>query len=472
MIAPTLARASTLTIAILFLLITACSPHKIDRKVKPSVTTPENYSQSTLTEKEVNNIEENRIEETWWHYFERTQLSAMIEQSLENNQDVARYIARIEQARALQRSSRSELLPSLDLEASATESRRDQDQRSSSNEAGATLSWEIDLFKGISSTAKAEKLRSMARVEELQLAKLSLSTEVANAYFGAVAAHNNLQVLNQQLDTDNKLLSLAELRQQSGLGTRVEILQQASRVADSQSLIPLAEAQLRIHENRLDVLLGQVPDGRNRVDAGETLLLPSQLPRQGIPANLLLKRPDLRAAQAELIAADADIAAAIAERLPKLTLDGSYLYSDTGSGADPLAILTGSFVLPLLDWGKRRAMVKRNKAIYSEKLAEFTQRYLLAIEEVENTLYEEGKQGEYVQLLEKRRELLQNTVEETEARYTQGVSDYLPVLNALQELRSVERDLVTEQLKLVNLRITLHRALGGSLQLTEKQETR
>lgn len=442
-----------------------CAPHKINTQVRPSVEAPAAYSQQIASK---NPGSQEQL--SWWHYLDRPQLSALIEQSLEANQNITQALSRIQQAHALQRTTGSERFPSLDLEASASESRRNNEQRSSTNEAGAVLSWEIDLFRRIGSEAKADELLSLARLEDLNALKLSLSAEVANAYFGAVSAHKVLQLLNQQLETDNSLLDLTELRLETGVGTRVEVLQQASRVAESESFIPLAEAQLRVYENRLDVLLGEAPDGINRVDANETLLLQAELPQQGVPAELLLKRPDLRAARAELIAADADIASAIAERLPQLTLDGAYLYSDTGVASGPLAIATGSFVMPLLDWGKRRAQVKRNKALYTEKLASFSQRYLLAIEEVENSLYQEGKQREYVELLQKRRDLLQNTVEESEARYTQGVSDYLPVLNALQELRSVERDLVAEKLILVNLRITLHRALGGKIH-TSKQES-
>ena len=88
------------------------------------------------------------------------------------------------------------------------------------------------------------------------------------------------------------------------------------------------------------------------------------------------------------------------------------------------------------------------------------------MEEVENTLYQENKQREYIQRLEERQRILANTVNETEALFTQGIDDYLPVLTALQNLRSIERDIITEQLNLVNFRIRLHRAIGGS---TENQ---
>lgn len=458
----------------------ACSVHKIDSDASPALTAPDNYSPGEINV--ANNIEDkandNRSDETsgidhgkdhdsvhkqaWWQDLDRAPLTSLIEQSFEANQNIAQALARIEQAAALQRSTRSERGPGLNLEAGASETHRGSNNRRSSYEAGAALYWELDVFNRIGANAKADQLLTRARIEDYHALRLSLSAEVANAYFGAAAANNILQLLQQQLDTDKALLDLVKLRMESGVGTNVEVLQQASRVAESESLIPSAQAQIRIFENRLAVLLGQAPDGQNRVAASETLSFILQVPAVGVPADLLLQRPDLRARQAELVAADAGIASAIAERLPQLTLDGRYLYSDTGTSSGPLAIISGSFIMPLLDWGNRRAQVTRNKAIYTEKLATFTQSYLLAIEEVENALYQERKQKEYVALLIARRDLLQKTLAETEARYTQGVDDYLPVLNALQELRSVERDLVTEELMLIRFRIGLYRALGGS----------
>ena len=100
----------------------------------------------------------------------------------------------------------------------------------------------------------------------------------------------------------------------------------------------------------------------------------------------------------------------------------------------PVASIIGTFVQPLVDWGARKAEVERNKALYVERLAGFTQSYLEAIEDVENALYQERKQREFLRLLEIRLELLERTVEETTQRYANGLTDYLPVLDAVKEL--------------------------------------
>lgn len=447
-----------LTSASTLLLVSGCSLHDVNLNAAPSVQSQSGYSSL----EKAGDAAADKAREQWWLDFNRAELNALIDDSLAANQNISAAVARITQARALQIQTRSDLFPKIDAQGNLTDSVRGSDSQSNTKEIGAALNWELDIFNRIGSAALADEFEAVAREEDLRALRLSLSAEVANSYFGATAAHNRLQLLNSQLKTDQDLLELIELRQDNGIGTKVEVLQQKSQVTDSKSLIPPAEADLRLFENRLDVLLGQLPDGANRVDPKESLAFSVDLPVVGVPADLLINRPDLRAAQAELVAADADIAAAIAQRLPGITLTGRHLYSDIASYSGPISTIMGSFVQPLLDWGQRKAEVERNKAVYTEKLAAFTQSYLEAVEDVENALYQESKQREYIKRLDERRKILQETVEETEALYTQGVDDYLPVLNALQDLRGVERDLVSQRLSLINYRILLYKAIGGT----------
>ncbi|MFW0778119.1 MAG: TolC family protein [Rickettsiales bacterium] len=442
------------TIACSALMLGACSPHFINLEPQPPVTEMDSFPSAS----QPGSIKKDNA---WWESFNRPTLSKIIEQSLTSNLTVTQALARVRQAQALATETRSDIFPQVNLEGETSNSWQENNAQRSNSGIGGALSWEIDIFNRIGMSTKADELLAEARLEDVRALRLSLSAEVANAYFGAVSAQRRLTLLNEQVATDQELLTLLELRYDNGVGTNVEVLQQQSRVADSKSLIPVAEGDLHIFENRLDVLLGAMPDGTNRVPAEETLEFTKTLPPVGVPADLLVNRPDLRAAKAELIAADADIAAAIAERLPRITLDGSYVYADGAAFTGPVAMIMGSFVQPLLDWGKRKAAVERNEALYEEQLAAFGQLYLEAVEDVESALTQEKSQREFVKRLEERREILNNTVNETEARYRQGVDDYLPVLNALQELRLVERTLIAERLTLINSRIALHRATGG-----------
>ncbi len=436
--------------------LSGCVGHTVNEKPRPVVQPLEAFSISN---------DSQAFQSPWWHSFEREELNALIDQSLNQNYDVAASVAALKQARALSRQTGAQRLPQIDVAGDADKDWEGSDGQRGGAEIGAALSWELDIWNLIGASAKADQYEATARFEDVEAVKLSLSADVANAYFGAIAAQQRINLLEKQLKLDRDLQGLLQLRLDNGVGTSVDVLRQKARVADSKTLIPLAQSDLRVFENRLDVLLGEMPDAVPRVSQTETLDFSEDMPAIGVPSALLLNRPDLRAALAELVAADADIAAAIADRLPRVTLDGSFVYSDAASFTGPVSMIMGSFVQPLLDWGRRKAEVDLNKALYEERLAAYTQLFLEAVEDVESALIREIKQREFLKNLQVQKNILQQTVDASENRYTQGIDDYLPVINALQELRNVERSLITEHLNLLNIRVDLFRAIGGPIHM-------
>lgn len=406
------------------------------------------------------------VEVNWWASFEDAKLNALIDKALNSNFDIMRGLARLDQADALTSQARAARLPQVDLEASVLRDWADGDTRDRLDRVGGALAWEVDVFNRLGSAALARSSERAARLEDLQAIRLSLSAEVTDAYFDAVEQRSALALLEQQIDVDRDLLELTELRFEAGLTASVDVLQQSSQLAETESLVPPTEALLRISENRLDVLIGQAPDAADRVNDDDRFIAIGDLPFIGVPSDLLLNRPDLRAFRNELIAADAEIGQAIAERLPRITLDGSLFYGDGSNFTGPAGILVGSIVQPLLDWGTRKAEVERSRALYVERLAIFSQAYLQAIEDVENTLFQERKQREFLDRLERRRRFLERTVEETRDRYTNGLTDFLPVLDSLKELQRIERIIVRQERALLGFRIQLHRALGGRVTAT------
>ena len=402
-------------------------------------------------------------DQVWWAEFADPKLDTLIRQALDNNYDVLQTIARLAQASSLTRQVKAARLPQFNLEAESRKGWREGGERERFNLIGGTLAWEVDMFNRLGSSALARQREQVARLEDIEAVRLSLSAAVAEAYFDAVEQRNQLALLQDQIDTDLELLELIQLRFDSGLTASVDVWQQSSQLAEIESLIPPAEAILRSSENRLDVLLGQAPDALNRVTDDDAFAEIGRLPFLGVPSDLLLNRPDLRALRNELVAADADIGQAIAERLPLIRLDGSILYQDGLDAGGPVALVLGTLVQPLLDWGARKAEVERNRALYVERLAIFSRVYTEAIESVENALYQERKQLEFLDRLERRRGFLERTVAETKDRYAHGLTDFLPVLSAIKELQQVERILLREQRVLLGIRIQLHRALGGSV---------
>lgn len=442
------------------LALAGCSLHSIDLAPSPIAQTGSSYSVSDQQTKELLG--------GWYESFKDPALTELIEMALQNNMDVRQALARVKQADALVIKQHSGIFPNLSAQASDAREWEGRDQQENLARAGVALSWEIDAFNRIGAQTKARRYEQKAAEADMQAVRLALSAEIAEAYFSAIAQSLQIHLLEDQAEVDGKLLDLIDQRFKAGVGTNVEVLQQKSQLAENQSLIPPAEAALRVYENRLDVLLGQAPDAQNLTGGDDVFADIGPLPALGVPSDLLLNRPDVLAAKDRLIAADAEIGAALADRLPRLTLTGSSLYTDGGAGLTTSAL--AGLVQPLIDWGSRRAEVSRNKAVYEERLAAFTKIYLEAIEDVENALYQEDRQREYIKRLETRRAVLDQTLSAARAVYEQGESDYLPVLDSIQNLRVVERNLISQQLNLVLYRIQLFRALGAPISNSPIQE--
>lgn len=442
-------------------LMSGCA-HQVKSDVQPLVELPSEFQTFTAVTPE-KAAEPERSQMAWWKSFQRQSLDELIERALTQNLELAQAKARLQAARARAGGVGRAAFPQLGLQGRlAMQNGENHTGLQESFEVGLGLNWTLDFFGKSRSAQQAAEYRALAENELRQAVRLEISTEVARTYFQAVAAHRSLALVKSQIETDNELLDLLKLRQRKGLGTNVEVLQQQSRVAESESLLPRFESDLLQAENRLDVLLGTAPDSRKRVQDAENLDFAADFPFLGVKSDLLLYRPDLRATQAQLIALDADIGVAIAERLPSFSLTGSGGYGGNIQGSGPVYSIVGSLLQPLLDWGLRKAEVTRRESLYAEGLARFTQLYLEAVEEVENILYFESRQRLHLQHLRRREGLLQESLKESQARYNQGLDDYFPVLAILQELRGVERRLIVEMQNLVQLRVNLYHALGGA----------
>lgn len=440
---------------------TSCSLHEINPQPHPIVEPPARFVfDGDAVTGHVLHIDPT---ESWWRHFGDPVLDQLVEESLQQNLDLRAAMARLAQATAITRQSKSVLFPELALEA-RSDGEIDADSSSSfSVLVGPLLSWELDFFRRNYSEYLARGFAEQAAVEDYEAAKLILSTAIVNTYYETIEQKRQLALLQAQVGVDRELLELIELRFKGGLVSTVDVLQQRGQLAETESLIPIAEARAYRLENQIDVLLGRYPDGKERVKQESTLPLLSAQGSVALPVEALLDRPDIRAERLRLVSADAEIGRAIADRFPRLMIEGGYGYANTQDDAGFAGTLQSIFTLPLLDWGRRRAEVTRNEALYDERLARFTAALIRGVQEVEDTLYLLKKQAEFLSKLEARREILTATVEESRLRYSQGLTDYLPVLDAVQELRQIERELLTEQRELVALRIQLHRAIGGPM---------
>ena len=473
------------------------------------------------------------VPDRWWETFESDELNRLIEQALEGNLTLQQVYARLDQAEMIAIQAGAPRLPSVEYSGEASVSRRRIDpgqepdrleilnrrvaawnrlvgagamppadvldalgRTQTSLQALDTLladtppshtittrrsyrfglgsSYEVDLWGRVRSQHEAALLDLEAAREDVYGAMLSLSAVVARQWLTLVAQQETIAVVEKQLELNKTTQQLIELRYRNGLATALDVFQQRQIIAQTESLLPPLESALRTTLHELAVLLGHPP--RQALNL-ETMTLPAvgALPEPGIPAALLANRPDVRAAGLRLQSADWRVNVARADRLPALRLTGSASY-----GAEEwdlvfnnwVATLAAGVTGPVFDAGRRKAEVERIRAVVDERLAGYRERVLVAAKEVENALFEETKQAEFIRALERELEAARNAHEQALVRYRKGLIDYLPVLSALSQLQVLERRLVQAEFTRLDLRVRLCAALGGAWMADEYEESR
>jgi len=406
----------------------------------------------------------------WWYAFDSSELNRLLNRAFAGNLPLQQAWARMEQARALAVQAGADLYPDLNATGSTIQAR----QRSANGTSdtfttrqyaiGLSTQYEIDLWGRIRSRENAAVLTAEAAREDWNTTVIALAANVAATWARILAQQSQLRLLKKQLETNLTYLELVELRYRKGVVTGLDVFQQQQIVEGVQSQIPLAEAQEQLYHNQLAVLLGQAPGRRLDIQAAD-LPVPTQVPAAGLPADLLANRPDVRAAGRRLEAADWELAAARANRLPAVSLTGTAGYgpADIDVMLDNWILsLAGNLTAPLLDGGRRAAEVDRVRAAIDENLAAYRETVLTALREVEDALVAEHFQRRHIAALDRQLEAARNALLEARELYRKGVDDYLPVLTQLLAVQGLERDLITQRTQLLIDRIDLYTALGGS----------
>ena len=445
--------------SLLFLFLSSACSHVVQEDIKPSVLPRSSYTISPSPSAAVPLPQ-------WWLVFNDQLLNDYIQEALAGNFTLQEGYARLKQSRSIQQQAGYRLYPSLNGRGSVSSTWETDEERDDSSGVALELSWEVDLWGRLASAAKAVALEAQAAEDDVQGVALLLSTEVADTYYQLIEQSLYQQLLQEQIAANETSLDLITLRFAHGAASLVDVYQQKELVASVRAQFPLNEARSVILGNRLHVLLGRPPQS-NSLPLGKSLPLIPALPELGIPADLLQNRPDLRQLQRELVAADYRVAEAVADRLPALKVGSS---AGLVSG-DFLFSLFADALATIVDWGHKKREVEKQKAVVEEKMASYSQGYLLAIEEVENSLWQERQYERLLAALNEQLLISQATLRETRNRYVQGVTDYLPVLAALVSLQNLERTMLQRQRELVSYRLRLYRALGGNILVPEQQSS-
>ncbi len=356
-------------------------------------------------------------------------------------------------------------MPSLDGEAGLSHSATDSSGTTLKTDQlrlGLSAQYEIDLWGRIGSTVDAARLDMEGTAADLDAAAMTLTAEVAVAWYQLVEQNSSIRLLDEQITTNRKALELISAQFRTGQVPLADVLQQRQLVEAKVGEKVLLVAEREQSEHQLTILLGAAP-GTKSFDIPLQLIPLPALPQTGIPAESILARPDVRSAFHAVEAADKRVAAAVADRFPALRLSAS-LDTLAGSGANLfsnyLTTVAASLVGPIFDGGLSKAEVERTRAVASEQLHDYSQAILVAVGEVEDALIEERQQLLYRDSLQMQLDLASQTMAQVKERYLKGVENYQRVLSALTSLQTLEQNNLTAQKDLLLNRIELCRALG------------
>lgn len=417
----------------------------------------------------------------WWESFEDPSLRALIRQALGANGDVRAAWARVEQADALARQALASLLPSLtgsaNVNLAPTEtlgfqfgglpSQPGQPAPPALFGTGAAqlqLAYELDLAGRRLVGWHASRFDVEASRGDADALALALSTRVAEAWFDMAATAARLELLQHQLQANEQLLELLELRFRQGASTALDVLQQRQQVASTATLLPQSRARLALARQQLATLVAQ-PLGTPLPQPAAAVPALAPLPASGVPAHLLEHRPDLRAAAARAEAARARTSSTVRALFPSLRLTaqaGVQGFQLTELRTQRFWGAGATLNVPLFAGGAEYAAISQSQAAESAAEAGFRQSVLLAAQEVQGLLIREQEQREQISAQERQVEAAQLAYEESKARYVAGLANYVQVLTATTAWQLAQLNLLQARRDWLSLRIQLHAALGGA----------
>lgn len=403
--------------------------------------------------------------ERWWESLGDDGLNAAVDSALLNNFDLRSVWERLRAAQAVRDRQAALLFPSLEATADGAVTRPEGiNFDDESFDLGLSARYEVDLWGRIRSSVQAERLHAEATRADYHAAALSLSAEIARTWVQLAEAQNQVALVDEQIATNTTVLQLIQNRFGLGQVQAVDILRQRQLLESTREQRTVAESRRQVLEHLLAVLMGRTPLDDAGLRPLDLPVLPG-LPDPGVPLDLVQRRPDVRQAFLLLQAADRDVAAAISNQFPRLTLSAS-LSSTTRSAQtlfqDWATTFAGNLLAPIFLGGELRAEVDRTRAVRQERLYLYGQAVLNAFREVEDALVLEARQRERIALIETQLTLADQSYTQLRIQYFNGASNYLDVLTALDEVQALRRDLLSARLTLIDHRIALYRALAGS----------
>jgi len=411
-------------------------------------------------------------EADWREFFPDPRLQELIAAGLEHNRDMRIAVARVEEARALAGIARAERFPAVDLAAQRAASLTPADLSASGSQLNtqrydvnlAMAAFELDFWSRLKNLDDAGRANFLASDYARRAFRLSLIADVVNAYLSLLELGERLELARATTKSREETLALVMRRRDVGLAGDLDYLQADGAYQSARAETASLARNHAAAENALRLLVGAAPPQA----VGAKLASPGLIadPAVGLPAEVLLARPDVLAAEQKLIAANANIGAARAAFLPKIVLTAalgtasrglSGLF-DAGSGAWSF---TPALRLPLFDAGRAGDNVDLAQARKGIALAEYEKTLQQAFREIADLLAARSRLAEQLQAQEASAAAQSRRLVIVEARYRAGVSNHLELLDAQREVFAAEQFALAVRRQLLSTAAGLYKALGG-----------
>ena len=447
---------------LLFIFLSACAIGP-DYERPDTATPPADYRDITAVQNE-----KSVADVAWVQMFGDPELAAAIEQALSSNLDLLSAVARVEEFRARQHLARSAFGP--DIRAGLSTSPSTQGDEDASYSAGLSLTWELDLFGRLRRANESARAQLMASQDNARAVMSSLVAAVASTWFQLRELDAEVDIIRETIRSQEASLSLVQSLMRNGVASGAEEQQAIGQLATTRSQLPLALQNRAQVENFLQFLLGNPPNEIKRSQPPTFTVVPPDIP-VGLPAQLLERRPDVRALENSLHAATAQIGVAEASRFPYLSIGLTSFFGlvspelarifDGDDPSDEIFTIGPSADMPIFQSGRGTANVEAARAVMRQAELAYRSGVLQALREVADSLVATEQVHEFIAQNQIRTDAAAQTLHLQRMRYRAGVVSYIEVLDAERQLFSSQIDLARARLSQLQSYIDLYRALGG-----------
>lgn len=415
------------------------------------------------------------VDDQWWRNFEDPVLDSLIVAASENNYSVLGAMENIRKARAAWLEARGGMLPTFDFSFGWQRAKTSGNIASTMyNETwegefstGVSMQWQADVFGTIYMRSKAQKMLFMATEEEYSAVMVTLIANVASTYFSLRQSLAQMQVIRWNVESQREIMNIVESRYESGLASKLDVAQSRSVYYSTMAQIPAMQATIESYRNAMAVLLGVYPQELvGWLSEGYALPVYTEIIGTGMPAQLILRRPDLRAAEKQVEANAALLGATKRDWFPKVLLTGSIGFASHDLKHLPRSKSLTWEIAPSITWnifsgGERVNATRQARAELDRSITSYNSALLNAVQEVENAISQYSSSLKQIEVLREAMNQNRETLTLSLELYKQGLTEYQNVLDAQRSLLTCQDYLVQAHGSSLIYLVQIYEALGG-----------